>query len=187
MTYHQPDFFRFGSDSLMLVEEIRKNYKNQSRALIDLGTGCGVLAIELAQTYQFESIHLVEYQREAFELSLQKNLAAFQLNNSVIHWLSISEFNKNGAIQSELIVFNPPYFKTESSRSSCDQQRNIAHRLVIDLWEDWISCVERSLAINGEAYWLEKKPFLSSSSKKIECLLDRGDLRVMRLRRLNVE
>jgi tRNA1Val (adenine37-N6)-methyltransferase len=159
MTYDQPDFFRFGSDSLLLIKEICKNYKGKYQTLIDLGTGCGVLAIELAQIYDFERIDLVEYQREAFEISLQKNLKKFEIQNTVIHWLNVSEFNQNGTIQSELIAFNPPYFKTESSRPSHSQPRNIAHRLEIDLWEDWISCVERSLAINGEAFWLEKKTF----------------------------
>ena len=193
--YSQPEFFRFGWDSLFLVKEVlaRTSFGHQNGKLLELGTGSGVIACELSQQLTLASCVLVEAQRE-WQTYLEMNLQQFcTCPDTSIHWQRVSEFNLAGQSKFELVVCNPPYFDPARGKPSPDQFRNIAHRLVLDPWSEWLKCMERSLAIGGEAWFLQKDPGPSegqislSDGFVVKHEVRSGPMRLLCLRRLHIE
>lgn len=188
--YSQPEFFRFGSDSLWLARELpslvtpRSSYR-----VLELGIGSGVISCELSQRLPISLLHGVEAQRD-WEVHLESNLARFcRAQRWEVSWQRVSEYNREGAQQYDLIVCNPPYFEPESGRPSADERRNIAHRFVLEPWGEWLRCLERSLAPAGEAWFLQKDSALNSLRLPIAPEFElatvklEAQLRLMRLRR----
>jgi tRNA1(Val) A37 N6-methylase TrmN6 len=46
--YSQPDYYRFNSDSITLVNYLLKSM-GPTESILDLGAGCGIIGIELAR------------------------------------------------------------------------------------------------------------------------------------------
>jgi tRNA1(Val) A37 N6-methylase TrmN6 len=191
--YRQPDFFRFGSDSLWLAEVVRNDLSvDRELRVLELGIGCGVISCELSQHLKLSEIFGVEAQFDFSEVLLS-NLANFSRSKSFqIFWGKVSEFNLSGEQRFDLVYFNPPYFDPKAGRSAPDHRRNIAHRWVLDPFIAWIECAKRSLTDKGMAYWLMKDPHTMGKSQagegfELEHIAHSGALRVLRLRRLNVE
>lgn len=157
--YSQPDFFRFGTDSISLVREVlaRTRFKNEKCTILELGAGSGVITCELSHQLNFTQATLVEAQRE-WQIYLDSNLKKFlKAQNASVAWETVGEFNPNGELKFDLIVCNPPYYQLEEGRPSPIPQRNIAHRFVLESWEEWLKCIKRSLASEGEAWFLQRE------------------------------
>jgi len=194
--YLQPEFFRFGWDSLFLVEEVLARTKFQSRAfrLLELGAGSGVVSCEVSQRLVPSELDLVEAQEEwrPYLLGNLQQHGHFAQPAS-IHWTTVGRFNPAGALKYDLILSNPPYFHPDRGRPSPNAQRNAAHRLILDDWATWLSCFHRSLAMGGEAWWLQKDPGPQLGAFPIEAGFElkhevrSGPMRLLCLRRLNVE
>ena len=105
-------------------------------AILDIGTGTGVIAIMLAQKtlerQQNEAlkadivVHAVEIDDAAVEQA-RENMenSPFASRLAVFHD-SIQEFAKNKALQYDLIVSNPPFF-TGGTLSSSGDKTNVRH------------------------------------------------------------
>ncbi len=192
--YLQPDFFRFGWDQLFFVDVIRTHSRHQQvTSLVELGAGSGVIACELSRKLAIQHVHLVEYQQSEWEPFIRHNITHFgKFSDSSFHWLKVSEFNRSQEIQAPLVVCNPPYFLPRAGRNSLDPRRNIAHRFVIDQWQDWVDAMVRTLAPGGEAWWLHRDPGPMGKPKFPENfdwkhVVRSGRMRVIRLARLDVE
>lgn len=158
--YSQPEFFRFSTDSLFLAREVGARFRTSAESvhLVELGAGSGVVSCEISQMCPIARATLVEAQRE-WEAHLGANLSRFgRIPAWDIAWERVSEFNRDGKIQAQLIVSNPPYFDPARGRPSRDPRRNVAHRLILDDWAAWLACMGRTLAPGGEAWYLQKDP-----------------------------
>ncbi|MBY0517415.1 MAG: methyltransferase [Bacteriovoracaceae bacterium] len=158
--YLQPEFFRFGWDQVFFVENVAQLTKFKENChLVELGAGSGVISCELSKKIQIESCDLLEFQKEEWESYLIPNLEhQSSIKNPRFHWGKVSEFNLDCSIKADLVVCNPPYFVPRDGRASADPRRNIAHRFVIDSWQDWIDAMVRTLKPDGEAFWLHRDP-----------------------------
>src|SRR4051812_43029170 len=106
--YSQPDFYRFNEDSLKLVNWILEKKLN-AKAILDLGAGCGIIGIELANRMHADSLTMVELQAD-YKAHLEKNIDLI-LDKKIIPHISIQSFKKWTPNQLyDLIVCNPPYF-----------------------------------------------------------------------------
>ncbi len=152
--YSQPDFYRFNSDSLALVEWIIQRGHSYSKVL-DLGAGCGILGIELAQKYHVERITFVEIQKEYQDYLFQniKNHLKPSLQTEV-RWESFGDVVLNEDY--DLIVCNPPYYLPGHGQQSTNVQRMIARAFIKDSWSELFAIVERNLTIRGKAYFVIK-------------------------------
>ncbi len=152
--YSQPDFYRFNSDSLALVEWIIQRGHSYSKVL-DLGAGCGILGIELAQKSYAERITFVEIQKEYEDFLLQNiknHLAPSQ--HTEVRWESFKDVHLDE--EYDLIVCNPPYYLPGHGQQSSNLQRMIARAFIKDSWSDLFYLVERYLTSKGRAYFVIK-------------------------------
>ncbi len=186
MSYQQPDFFRFGFDSLWLVETIRNYNLSSINSILEIGAGSGVISCELGNIFSNAHFTCIELQ-EAFSPYLNNNLNTMLGTRFNLFFTSVKDFNLNSSLKFDLIVFNPPYFESQSSRPSPIEEREICRKHIINSWSDWMDCVERSLAPSGIAIWVHRMARMGSGKLKIEQIAEQGDLGVWSARRLNIE
>jgi tRNA1(Val) A37 N6-methylase TrmN6 len=152
--YSQPDFYRFNSDSFILVDRIARNQKNYGRVL-DLGCGCGIIGIEIVNKLEVHQITFLEAQR-GFETHLLNNINRFIQRpiNVEVKWDSFSHVEFNDCY--DLIVCNPPYYLPGHGQVSKDEQRMIARTFIKDSWDDLFNLLEKYLSSEGSAFFVVK-------------------------------
>ncbi len=147
--YTQPDFYRFNEDSTKLVHFIKNQINFNPNSILDLGAGCGVIGLELAQLFSPEELVLVEGQK-AFLPYLIQNKEQFYSQSSVVHSI-FSEFSS--PLKFDLIVSNPPYFMKGDGRESPLPEKQMCRTWEMDSLEILLNKILSLLAPNGEA-WL---------------------------------
>ncbi|WP_343183661.1 peptide chain release factor N(5)-glutamine methyltransferase [Buchnera aphidicola] len=93
-------------DSEVLVNQALKIIKNSCLKILDLGTGCGNIAISIASSKPKCFVTGIDYCNEIIKIAKynSKNLDIKNINFFVSDWFSLINYNKYN-----LIVSNPPY------------------------------------------------------------------------------
>ena len=140
---HDRSTMKVGTDAVLLGAW--SNVENAT-SFLDIGTGCGVIALMLAQrTASSAYIHAVEPDHES---SLQ---AAENFENSpwperlFIRHTSIQTFNPS--LKYDVIVSNPPFFN--KSLHPPDKRRGYARHTSSLSFSDLIQAVDRLLTSDG--------------------------------------
>lgn len=160
--YSQPDFFKFGDDSLFLVEKtqeyLKSNQKLNIESCLDLGSGCGVIGLELVSKIPtITNLTSIEKQEE-FSAHLKSNSSHIQKSSNFEHLIMISDFREADLEgKFDLIVANPPYFSEEEGRPSPNKYKNECRFFINGEFEDWLSFVDIHLSENGIFLFLSRK------------------------------
>ncbi len=149
--YVQPDFYRFNSDSLKLVELVFSKGRREHYDLVaDFGSGCGILGIELSQkNLSFTKMDLIEYQSEFYSF-MKENIALFGKGDIVPLIKNYYRVNK----KYDLIVSNPPYFNPDHNRIGENEARNLCR---FGNMADFLELIQKSLKPGGEAFVLASR------------------------------
>jgi len=139
--------YRFSIDSVILAHLV--NPRGAKRVL-DLGAGCGIIALLL--TFRHSGIHVfcVEIQTELAELA-RLNAAENHLDDRITvlcqDMKTLTQENTGGPV--DMAVCNPPYHRPASGRINPDHQRAIArHEISADLG-DVLDAARRTLMTSG--------------------------------------
>ncbi|MEC8956049.1 MAG: peptide chain release factor N(5)-glutamine methyltransferase [Pseudomonadota bacterium] len=96
-------------ESELLVEEALKLIQgNPSMRILELGTGCGAIAISLALEKKRTSIMATDISQKALDQAI-KNVHQYNVKN--IQFIKSNWFEKIKEKEFDLIVCNPPYIK----------------------------------------------------------------------------
>ncbi|MFT2658557.1 tRNA1(Val) (adenine(37)-N6)-methyltransferase [Helicobacter pylori] len=109
--YQPLNAYSYNSDSLFLYDFSRPFIKN-SGAILDIGSGCGVLGLLCARDNPLASVHLVEKDSKMAFFS-QKN--ALKFPNAQVFESDFLDFNP--PILYDAIVCNPPFYALGSIKS----------------------------------------------------------------------
>jgi tRNA1Val (adenine37-N6)-methyltransferase len=124
--------YRFSIDAVLLA--IHASPK-PGDLVIDLGTGCGVVALLMARRCETATIYGIELQAELAQMARQ-NVLGNQLEGRV-HILEGDINTLEGKCfprPADLIVANPPYYRLTSGRLNPNDQRAVArHELCLTL------------------------------------------------------
>lgn len=154
MDYKQPDFYHFSEDSLLLVNCAKKNLSGDERSLLDIGSGCGVLAIECANRINsISKIDLIEPQKEFFEF-LDYNLKNILIRNVKFRIIKIFFSTFDSDQKYDLIICNPPYFDKGAGRISPNLQKQICRTFEFDSAELYVKKILSLLNDTGKAFVL---------------------------------
>lgn len=153
MDYLQPKFYRFSGDSLWLAEIASGSLGKNPLSLLDIGSGCGVVGIEAAnRTSSIQALTLLEPQQEFFKCLdsnirlLKENCSVELVHSAVENYKTSKKFN--------LVLSNPPYFKSEAARISPNAKKAMCRSFLdIDLVK-FLSNVERLISSDGEGFVL---------------------------------
>ena len=152
--YLQPDFYRFNQDSIRLITRVTEKVEKAS-TILDLGSGCGLIGLELAQHYLPDLLTLLELQ-EDFRDILAENVKRKSPPQTCTE-IFITSFSKwTHAKTYELIVCNPPYYFPDSGQPSANVRRGLARSFLVDDWGVLLELIFRSLASGGLAMLVVK-------------------------------
>ncbi|CAB1068704.1 tRNA(1)(Val) (adenine(37)-N(6))-methyltransferase (EC [Olavius algarvensis Delta 1 endosymbiont] len=139
--------YRFSIDAVLLAYHAAPR---PGEKILDLGTGCGIIALILASRCADLKIYAVEFQAELAELATA-NVRQNRLEE-IISVLPTDMKLLTRQITSgpfDLIVSNPPFYSSGSGRINPDSQRAIArHEIKADL-ADVLQTTRRMLRTSG--------------------------------------
>lgn len=98
-------YFPTRFEHLKLFENWLKQYKGEKKSAIDVGIGCGVLSFQLLE-HQFKKIYGTDSNHNAI-IGLTQEFAKNKLYSNIE--LLQGDLFANCNVQTELIVFNPPW------------------------------------------------------------------------------
>lgn len=142
MDLKQPeDGYRFSVDAFLLAAFVARA---KPRHILDMGSGCGVVAWQVAQLVPEVRGVAVEIQ-DVFASFARENL----INSGIDFVLSdIREYRHNGP-PFDVLISNPPYFRPGHGKLSKNPVKAVArHSLNGDIVE-WVHLVGRFLAEDG--------------------------------------
>lgn len=148
--YLQPNFYRFNQDSLKLVRMVLDEVRNADH-LADLGSGCGIIGIELANALRPKKLTLLELQ-ESFKASLEYNVATFLRSEVGADILQCSFGEWKSQVKPDLIVCNPPYFLPGRGEPSEQRERHLCRSFDHENWRILFNSIKENLAPHGSAY-----------------------------------
>jgi tRNA1Val (adenine37-N6)-methyltransferase len=142
--------YRFSLDAILLSQfvRIRKNER-----VIDLGTGCGILLLLLAQTTRAQSFVGVEIQ-EGLAKCAQKNVVLNHLADRIsILDQDFRETKRTFPPGSfDVVLSNPPYRKHQSGRINPSAEKAVARHEIKGTLHDLISTASHLLPPKGRCY-----------------------------------
>ena len=119
-----------------------------AKAILDVGTGTGLIALMLAQRTELAAIHAVEIDKAACaQAAANMEKAPWAGRLKAIH-SSIQDFAKRSSQSYDLIVSNPPFF-TGGTFSSSQDKTSVRHTVKLP-HGDLLSSVRSLLAKDGK-------------------------------------
>jgi len=83
-------------------------------SILDIGTGTGLLALQMAQRSDAEIIDALEIEAHAFEQAVENFENSIWADRLFCYHASLQEYAKEIDEKYDLIISNPPYFSTTS-------------------------------------------------------------------------
>lgn len=120
---------------------------DRAQRILDMGTGCGILALMLAQrSAATAKIEAIELDAGAATQAQQNAVASPWPDKIMITQgdVTTAAYREN---QYELIVMNPPYFANHLA--SATKERELARQGTGDVWRAWLQRAAQLLAPNG--------------------------------------
>lgn len=122
----------------------------QASAILDIGTGTGVLAMMLAQRNLQAQVHAVEVEAAAFEQAKENIMRCPWANRIEAHHMPVQEFASSykGPLF-EAICCNPPFFEAGKSTAIKNAARQAARVTDLLSFEDLLEAAFGLLAAKG--------------------------------------
>jgi len=114
---------KVGTDGVLLGAWV--SIKNKPSTILDIGTGTGLIALQLAQRSDAELIDAIEIQDEAFEEAVFNFEQSSWSDRLFCYHASLFEFVNEIEDKYDLIVSNPPFYTDnyESNNNARNQAR----------------------------------------------------------------
>ncbi len=168
--YQDSELFKINTDTEVLGEFLNI-YKED--IVLDMGTNTGALML-YANMFNPKKIIGLEINSKALELA-KKNM---ELNNVTNYELVCGDINTYTSDLVDVIICNPPYFKTKLDNLSNDKYKNLAkHETTLTL-ESLIKSISRNLKDNGTLFFL----YLSSRLDEVVLEFKKNNLTIKELK-----
>ena len=135
---------KIGTDGVLLGGWVRTK---KERSMLDIGTGTGLIALQLAQKSQAETIDAVEIDAASFEQAVENFENSPWKERLFCYHSSFQNFAREIEESYELIVSNPPFYKTP--HPSKNSQRDKARFEKSLPFEDLMAGVAKLLCPSG--------------------------------------
>jgi len=119
-----------------------------AKAILDIGTGTGVIALMMAQRNAEAIIDAIDIDEDAFAQARDNFQNSIWSKRLYAHHVSLQDYCP--AERYDLIISNPPYFIDDSKTE--DHQKNIAKHSISLSYKELIAGISRLLADGGGAF-----------------------------------
>lgn len=147
---HSHSTMKVGTDSILLsglvAEFFAKKQKEdynfastQIKNILDIGTGCGILSLCVAQIFEKADIMAIDIDDKSIieaHNNFQSSKFYHRMNTANI---SVQSFSKTSNKTFDLIISNPPFF-TNSLQSPNERRTNARHNNSLSLMDFVLSC-----------------------------------------------
>jgi tRNA1Val (adenine37-N6)-methyltransferase len=144
---------KIGTDAVLLgawtLFDSKLNDTSNSKQILDIGTGCGIIAFMLAHNTSYH-IDAVEIDKSSAEQAIENVMLCGKTNQIKIHNESLNDFIKNNNSLYDLVLSNPPFFS--NSLKSPDIERNKWRHDDMLTYENLITGVKKILKPEGFLY-----------------------------------
>lgn len=141
---HTKSSMKIGTDSILLSS---LTPQQNSKKILDIGTGCGIIALCMAQKYPNSQITAIDIDKNSIE-EASDNFKKSKYNARLLaQEIDLKTFTRIREERFDLIVTNPPYFI--SSLESPYNNRNKARHTISLNFQDLIQSAERLLSKCG--------------------------------------
>jgi tRNA1Val (adenine37-N6)-methyltransferase len=137
---------KVGTDAVLLGAWA--NIEQQPNAILDIGSGTGIIALMLAQRSHSEVIDAIEIDDRAYEQCVHNFESSPWGDRLFCYHASLEEFTNEIDDTYNLIVSNPPFYSEDYK--SKDQQRDLARFEDAMPFSHLIDCVSKLLSRDGK-------------------------------------
>ncbi len=171
--YQFVDGFRFSVDPVILVDFFEGKPDGK---ILDIGSGCGIIPILLAEKKGMKNIYGVEIQESSAEL-FRKNIEENNFSDRIkVLDSDVAELTEGNSF--DYIISNPPYMTIDGKKISENENKKIArHEICLDL-KKLIENSKRLLKPRGELFLVHR----SHRFLEISRVLEENDFSVKRVR-----
>lgn len=141
---HTKSSMKIGTDAILL-SSLTPKFSPQN--ILDIGTGCGIIALCMAQKYANASILAIDIDQNSI-LEAKENFKNSKYSERInAKEINIKDIAKRNTQKFDLIVSNPPFFI--SSLESPKEKRNKARHNISLSYEDLILSTKNTLSPDG--------------------------------------
>ncbi len=136
----------FGTDAVLL-----SNFANAKKSdkLVDLGTGCGIIALLMLRDNKCQRAYGVDISEEAIELA-SKTMADFQFEKFIPVLSDLKDLKGKVPMgENTIVTCNPPYKASGAGLKNPDSTKSVARHEVECTLEDIISVSAKLLQTGG--------------------------------------
>jgi len=156
---------KVGTDGVLLGAWVTLNKSTNSA--LDIGTGTGLIALQIAQRSEIETIDALEIEPNAYEQAVENFENSDWGDRLFCYHASLQEFVKEIDEKYDLIISNPPYFN--DTFKALDKNRALARHTVSLSFEELLSATAKLLSKNGTCAFIipfhEERSFLDFAEK----------------------
>lgn len=145
--YQDDEMFCINTDTMVLGEFLDIKKKD---IVLDIGTNTGALLL-YASKFKPKKLIGIDINEKALELA-KENMKLNNITNVELIHADGNTFRNNEEV--DVVIFNPPYFKTPSSDKGSNKYLALAKHEDNFPLESMIQCVNRNLRNNGTLYFL---------------------------------
>lgn len=168
--YQDDTLFCINTDTFVLGEFLNI-YKQDT--VLDIGTNTGALLL-YASRFNPKKMIGIDINEKAIELA-KKNM---ELNNISNCELIVADGNTYKGDEVDVVIFNPPYFKSRTEDKSKNEYLSLAKHETNFSLPSMVDCIARNLKNNGTLFFL----FQTSRMNEVLRLLDKKHLVVKELK-----
>ncbi|PIE49249.1 MAG: tRNA (adenine-N(6)-)-methyltransferase [Flavobacteriales bacterium] len=143
--HHHKSAMKVGTDSLLLGAWTSLN--NKPAKILDIGTGCGILALQMAQRSDALTINAIEHDAESYEQAVENFENSPWPDRLFCYHCTLQEYTAEIDEQYNLIISNPPFYT--SNTISTDKRRTNARNTVSLSFKTLLKAVHILLSKNG--------------------------------------
>ena len=141
----QKSAMKIGTDAVLLGAWT--SLENMPFSILDIGTGTGVIALQLAQRSNADTIDAIEIEANAYEEAVTNFENSDWSDRLFCYHCSLAEFTQEIEEKYDLIISNPPFYTADFH--SNNKQRTNARSTSSLSFEDLLLSVSKLLSTNG--------------------------------------
>ncbi|MGB5322505.1 tRNA1(Val) (adenine(37)-N6)-methyltransferase [Lutimonas sp.] len=152
---------KVGTDGVLLGAWVRISPDTES--ILDIGTGTGLIALQMAQRSNAETIDAIEIENRAFEQAVENFENSSWADRLYCYHASLLEFKEEMEDQYDLIISNPPYFN--DTFKELNKERALARHTHQLSYKELLEATDKLLSPSGSCAFIipyrEESDFLS--------------------------
>ena len=168
--YQDDEMFCINTDTQVLGDFLNI-YKQDT--VLEIGTNNGALLL-YASKFNPKKLIGIDINEKAIDLA-KKNM---EINKITNFELKVADGNTYKDAEVDVIIFNPPYFKTKKDNMANNNYLTLAKHEDNFPLESMIECIDRNLKNNGTLFFL----FLTSRLNEVLKLLDKKHIKVKEMK-----